>query len=166
MLVIGESLRSDRVPGCGGRAGITAPPPGAVLLCDMLAASSSTHVSVPLLVSRALPGSIDRVPRDGTMLKAFEAVGFQTFWLGVQEHAIAWPDAQNQVFEIRPGLDHDNLLPLLDKVLARPPPRKLIVLHAYGVHAPYGERYRAETAPFRVTQDLGGVPSREHLAQW
>ncbi|TWO66668.1 sulfatase-like hydrolase/transferase [Caenimonas sedimenti] len=150
ILVIGESVRSDRIPGCGGLPLVTAPPAGALLFCDMLAGSSSTHTSVPLLVSRALPGSRDRVPRDATLLKAFEEVGFETFWLAVQERAIAWPDARNQVYDPAPKLDRAALLPLLDAALARPEPRKLIVLHAYNAHAPYRDRYVGPQAPFPV----------------
>lgn len=161
VLVIGESVRSDRIPGCGGRPQVTAPPAGALLFCDVLAGSSSTHTSVPLLVSRALPGSRERVPRDASVLKAFEAVGFETFWFAVQERAIAWPDARNQAYDPTPRLDRDALLPLLDAALARSEPRKLIVLHAYGAHAAYGERYRAATAPFRVEG-----PARSGEALW
>lgn len=150
VLVIGESVRSDRVPGCGGRPQVAPPPDGSLLYCDVVSGSSSTHTSVPLLVSRDLPGSRERVSRDATMLKAFEAAGFETFWLAVQERLIAWPDAQNQAYHPAPGLDRDVLLPLLDKALATPVPRKLIVLHAYNAHSPYRDRYRAATAPFPV----------------
>src|SRR5690606_30603326 len=99
---------------------------------------------------RDQPGLRERVPHDASVLKAFEAVGFETFWFGVQERSIAWPDAMNQVFEPTPRLDRDALLPLLDAALARPAARKLIVLHAYNAHAPYSDRYRAELAPFRT----------------
>src|SRR5438105_9744157 len=92
VLIIGESVRSDRINGCGGRAQITAPPAGSLVYCDVLSGASSTHASVPLLVSRELPGHMDRVSHDTTFLNAFEAAGFETFWLSVTERSMAWPD--------------------------------------------------------------------------
>lgn len=167
LLVVGESVRSDRVPGCGGRKGITPPPAGALTYCDMLAGASATHSSVPLLISRGLPGWRERVPADASFIRAFETVGFETFWLGVQERSIAWPDAANQAFEPTPRTDRQALLPLLDAALARPSPRKLIVLHAYNAHGPYHERYEASNAPFAADPArLKGSPSRTDLAIW
>lgn len=167
VLVIGESVRSDRVPGCGGRPQVTAPPADALLYCDVLSGSSSTHTSVPLLVSRDVPGGRERITHDATMLKAFEAVGFETFWFGLQERAIAWPDAANQAYEPAPRLDREALLPWLEQALAKPSRRKLIVLHAYNAHAPYHARYRPERAPFAVDpRVLDGAPSREALPAW
>ena len=150
VLVIGESVRSDRIPGCGGRPEVTPPPAGSVVYCDVLSGSSSTHVSVPLLVSRDLPGASNRVPRDATLLKAFEAVGFETFWLSMQERSIAWPDARNQAFEGRGGLDRHILLPMLERALAQQEQRKVIVLHAYNAHSPYRDRFDPKMAPFKV----------------
>lgn len=167
VLVIGESVRSDRLAACGGRPQVSAPPEGSVIFCDMLSGSSGTHTSVPLLVSRNLPGTRNRVPRDATMLRAFEAVGFETFWLSAQERSIAWPDAKNQAYE--PALlDRDALLPLLDQALARSSSRKLIVLHANNAHAPYLRRYREASAPFPVdvSKIQGGVPTKQTLDEW
>jgi len=168
VFVIGESVRADRLPACGGRPQITAAPREAIVFCDVISGSSSTHTSVPLLVSRDLPGHNERVPHDATFLKAFEAAGFETFWFGVQERSIAWPDARNQVYESVPQLDRTALLPLLDQALAKPSQRKIIVLHAYNVHAPYRERYKPENAPFAVdpAKATGGVPERASIDQW
>lgn len=168
VLVIGESVRNDRLPACGGRAEISPPPVGSVVFCDVLAGSSSTHVSVPLLISRHLPGNRDRVPPDASMLKAFEAVGFETFWLSAQERSIAWPDAKNQAYEPAHPLDRDALLPLLDQALARRSLKKLVILHANNAHAPYETRYREATAPFPVeVQKIRlGVPARNTLKEW
>lgn len=167
LLVVGESVRSDRVPGCGGRAGVTPPPAGALTFCDVLAGSSATHSSVPLLISRGLPGWRERVPADASFVKAFEAAGFETFWLAVQERSIAWPDATHQAYEPTPRTDRQALLPLLDAALAKPSARKLIVLHAYNAHAPYHERYDTSTAPFAAdVARLRGSPSRSDLPVW
>ncbi|HMC15841.1 MAG TPA: phosphoethanolamine transferase, partial [Albitalea sp.] len=168
VLIIGESVRSDRINGCGGRAQITAPPAGSLVYCDVLSGASSTHASVPLLVSRELPGHMDRVSHDTTFLNAFEAAGFETFWLSVQERSIAWPDARNQFYDLSDHLDRDTLLPLLDQALAKAAPRKLIVLHAYNSHAPYTERYQEATAPLSVDKKLveSKLPTKAAIGMW
>jgi glucan phosphoethanolaminetransferase (alkaline phosphatase superfamily) len=108
------------------------------------------------------------VPRDATVLRPFEAVGFETFWLSAQERSIAWPDAKNQVYSLASPLDREALLPLLKQALERRATRKLIILHANNAHAPYPSRYRAETAPFTVdaTQLQSGILTRQSLTAW
>lgn len=168
VLVIGESVRADRIPGCGGRPQVSPPPADALLFCDVLSGAGATHASVPLLLSRGLPGARERVPHDGTVAKAFEAVGFETFWFSVQERLIAWPDARSQALAPVGARDRTALLPLLDQALARPEPRKFIVLHAYNAHSPYGERYDPQRAPFKVDRSRmpGPRPTRGALDQW
>lgn len=168
IFIIGESVRSDRINGCGGRSQTTAPPSDSLIYCDVLSGSSSTHTSVPLLVSRELPGHSERVSRDSTFLNAFEAVGFETFWLAVQERSIAWPDAKNQVYDASSRLDRDVLLPLLDTALSKPARKKIIILHAYNSHFPYTDRYQATAAPFAVDMKFVGsqVPTQSAIGDW
>jgi glucan phosphoethanolaminetransferase (alkaline phosphatase superfamily) len=103
---------------------------------------------VPLLVSREAPGHAQRVSSDATFLSAFEESGFDSFWLSVQERAIAWPDARNQSFD--PGPDRPTLVPALRKALERAGSHKVVVLHAYNAHSPYVERYERGKGPFAV----------------
>jgi len=167
VLVIGETVRADRVPGCGGRPGITPAPADAILMCDVLAGAGNTHVAVPLLISRELPGAQNRIPREATFLKAFESSGFETFWLSVQERLIAWPDARHTAFE--PGArDREALMPMFRRALSMPGQRKLIVLHANNAHYPYGTRYHPARAPFPVDRSKvdDKMPSTATLDQW
>lgn len=163
VLVIGETIRSDRFPECGGRREITALARGTLTYCDVLAGAGNTHMSVPLLLSREMPGHVERVSRDSTFIRAFEDVGFETFWLSVQPKSIAWPDAQNQWFQLDEGLDRDLLLPKLKEAMARPVQRKLIVLHAYNAHSPYVSRYRKTDAPFAVVESRAEV---DRVQRW
>jgi len=143
VLVIDESVRADRLRACGGRAGWAAPPDGWLVYCDVLSGSSSTHTSVPLLVSRDLPGGVTRVSRDATFLRAFSEAGFHTAWVSVQERSIAWPDADEAHFVGRRGSDRETLLPPLRELLARAPDRLVLVIQGYGAHFDYCERLSA-----------------------
>jgi glucan phosphoethanolaminetransferase (alkaline phosphatase superfamily) len=166
VLVIGESVRADRLAACGGPRPVRMTQP-AIVYCDVTAASSATHTSVPLLVSREMPGSSLRVSTDATFLRAFEESGFRTSWFGVQPANVAWPDANVSKYVRIGDTDRDDLLPLLRSALSEPQPRKLIVLHAYNAHFPYCSRYKPEEALLRVDCGrIGRAPTRETRQQW
>ncbi|MEJ8814874.1 phosphoethanolamine transferase [Variovorax ureilyticus] len=150
ILIIGESVRADRIGACGGPKQVGISHQDAIIYCDVMAGSSSTHTSVPLLVSREMPGGALRVSKDATFMKAFEEAGFRTYWLAVQERGIAWPDANTDVFLTMKKTDRESLLPSLRSVLADNAPKKLIVVHAYGAHFSYCDRYELATAAFQA----------------
>jgi glucan phosphoethanolaminetransferase (alkaline phosphatase superfamily) len=83
-------------------------------------------------------------------VKAFEEAGFHTYWLAVQEKGIAWPDANTEMFMAIQKTDRESLLPSLGWVLTQNAPRKLIVVHAYGAHFSYCDRYEPATAAFQA----------------
>jgi glucan phosphoethanolaminetransferase (alkaline phosphatase superfamily) len=167
VLVIGESVRADRLQACGYGRPIAMTTP-AIVYCDVMASSSSTHTAVPLLVSREMPGSTLRVSQDATFLKAFEESGFRTYWLSVQGPTIAWPDAQVERYAFAHTTDREDLLPLFRAALDEPGPRKLIVLHAYNAHAEYCFRYKAPGAvvPTGDCAVLGNVMTYEKREAW
>jgi glucan phosphoethanolaminetransferase (alkaline phosphatase superfamily) len=150
VLIIGESVRADRLGACGGQKQVAISHQDAIIYCDVMSGSSSTHTSVPLLVSRELPGGAFRVSKDATFMKAFEEAGFHTYWLAVQERGIAWPDANTEMFVTTKKTDRESLLPLLRLVLAEDAPKKLILLHTYGAHFSYCDRYEIATAAFQA----------------
>lgn len=166
VLVIGESIRPERLAECGGRPGMHALVPEAIVYCDVLAGSSSTYTSVPLLISRDNPGLDRRIPHDASFISAFNRIGFSSWWLSTQEISIAWPETDYQ-YNNAGKYDRDMLMPLLEDALASSVPKKLIVLHAYNAHFNYVDRYPPGTGAFPVTLDLGArLPDREHLDQW
>jgi len=151
ILIIGETVRADRLGSCGGPKQVGVSQRDAIIYCDVTSGSSSTHTSVPLLISREMPGGAFRVSKDATFMKAFEEAGFHTYWLAVQERGIAWPDANTEMFVTTKRTDRESLLPSLRSVLAQnASPKKLIVLHAYGAHFSYCDRYDPATAAFQA----------------
>jgi glucan phosphoethanolaminetransferase (alkaline phosphatase superfamily) len=167
VLVIGESVRADRLRECGGPRPV-APQAlsGLLVYCDVMAGSSSTHTSVPLLLSRDKTGGPARVSSDATVLKAFAESGFRTYWLSVQEPAIAWPDAHETRY-LTGGSDRAVLLPALRRALDDPHEKKLVVLHAYNAHFRYCDRYGPSAAVAPVDcKALGHAPARETREPW
>jgi glucan phosphoethanolaminetransferase (alkaline phosphatase superfamily) len=148
VFVVGESVRADYLRECRGPERVRALSAGALVACDVTSGSDATHTSVPLLVSREMPGQPHRVSRDATFERAFQEAGFETHWIGDQANTLAWPDAQFQAYPNYIVSDEAALGPPLAQVLARPARRKAIVLHAYNAHDPYCSRYDLASAPY------------------
>lgn len=165
VLVIGETIRADFLKECHGPDRVHAAAPGALVACDVTAGSDGTDLSVPLLVSRELPGHPVRASDDATFVHALEEAGFEGHWISAQAASIAWPDATHQVFPNLQGLDATVLLPPLAAALDRPAPLKAIVLHANNAHDPYCLRYDPAHAPYTTEcMPLGSTPGPDNLA--
>lgn len=170
VLVIGESVRSDFLHECGGSKQsslVTPVTAGALVACDVTAGADSTYASVPLLVSREMPGHAVRVSTDVTIAKAFEEAGFDTYWHSVQERFVAWPDAQHVSYAVGAASDRSALLPALKASLAGPARRRFIILHAYNAHVPYCSKYDPANAPFQVKCLTSlKLPEGDSLEMW
>jgi glucan phosphoethanolaminetransferase (alkaline phosphatase superfamily) len=168
VLVIGESVRSDRLKACGNPRDVTPAANPLLVFCDVTSGSSSTHTSVPLLVSRENPGQIVRVSRDATFMKAFEQAGFQTSWLSVQDAQIAWPDGQSAQYLAASRTDAASLSAPFRKGLQAPSGRKLIVVHAYNAHFNYCDRYEQAHALVKVdcAKFKDSLPSVDTRSSW
>jgi len=150
VLVIGETVRSDYLAECGGPRRVRRLAAGALVACDVTAGADATTMSVPLLISRELPGHAQRVSSDSTFLHALEEAGFETHWYDVQNRRIAYPDADFQQFAAHVGRDDALLLPQFSAALERPAALKGIVLHANNAHDPYCDRFDRASAPYAV----------------
>ena len=160
VFIVGESVRADFLRECHGPERVRAVSDGAVVACDVTSGADATHSSVPLLVSRDMPGRPYRVSPDATFERAFQEAGFETHWISVQDRTVAWPDAQFQQYPMYFHSDEAALGPLLAKALERPALRKAIVLHAYNAHAPYCSGFDVASAPYAVDCKRLEGPSR------
>ena len=164
VFVVGETIRNDYLSECHGPAGVRPLAAGALVACDVTAGSDGTDQSVPLLVSREMPGHPVRVSDDATVMRALGQAGFETWWITAQAPAIAWPDAEHVVFPNHQGLDTGLLLPPLAQALAAPARLKAVLLHANNAHDPYCVRYDAASAPYPShCANLGAPPDATNL---
>lgn len=160
VFIVGESVRADFLRECGSWSRVRAAAAGALVACDVTSGSDATHTSVPLLISRDMPGRPYRVSRDATFVHALQEAGFETHWIDDQStENLIWPDAQFREFLAYNGSDEAAMGPALARVLAGPAPRKAVVLHATNAHEGYCTRYEAASAPYAVDcTRLGGIP--------
>ena len=166
VLIIGETIRNDYLKECQGPDRVRAVASGALVACDVTSGADGTDLSVPLLVSREMPGHRVRVSDDATFLRALEQAGFDSWWISAQAPSIAWPDARHQVFPDHQGRDAAVLLPPLVAALDGPARLKAVVLHANNAHDPYCVRYDAARAPYPGRCLATGVaPSPANLAE-
>ena len=144
---------------------------GLVAFSDVTTQSNTTHKSVPMLLSLASASDFERLFHEKGILQAFHEAGFHTVFLSNQrpnhsfidflgEQADQWlflktGDANPAGRELAetPGKDGNyydaDLLPILDRILARKRKKEFIVLHTYGSHFNYMDRYPREMAHFQ-----------------
>lgn len=143
---------------------------GLVAFSDVTTQSNTTHKSVPMLLSLASASNFERLFHEKGILQAFREAGFHTVFLSNQrpnhsfidflgEQADLWlflktGDANQAGRELAeaPGKDGNyydaDLLPILDRILARKRKKEFIVLHTYGSHFNYMDRYPRQMAHF------------------
>ena len=160
VLVLGESSRFDRWR-LNGYARDTNPllakESNLVVLQDLVSPVTLTRASVPLIVTRK-PAITAATPgfHEPSFVSAYKEAGFRTWWLSNQLAYGEWdspfaPYSQeaHEVRHFNPGKINEQssydevLLAPLQRALAAPAPRKLVVLHTLGSHWNYGLRYPA-----------------------
>ncbi len=164
VLVIGETSRSTQWQLCG-YARETNPrlskEEGLYMSKHALSESNTTHKSVPMLLSKVTAVDYDSLYYVKGIITAFKEAGFATAFFSNQARNHSFIDffgleADTASF-IREHLsfgtispDHRLLQPLKE-VLDQNNPRQLVVLHAYGSHFNYRDRYDDEDAVFGPT---------------
>lgn len=125
---------------------------------DALTQSNTTHKSVPMLLSAASAEDFDRIYREKSLITAFREAGFHTLFLSNQRPNHSFidffgmeADEYHFLQEEQPGeaIPSDaDLLQGVKQALTQHEDKLLIVLHAYGSHFNYRERYPRSMAHF------------------
>lgn len=175
VLVIGETARADHfqlfgydkptTPRLMNRHGV-------IGFSNTKSESNTTYKSVPMLLSHLDARTFgDSVFRVKGIVSAFGEAGFRTAYFSAQQRTGSFIDffaqqADTCVFlsdRFKPGSrktpkDKD-LLALVDSELKNVPAQKrLIILHTYGSHFRYNDRYPADEAVFQVCGELEASP--------
>jgi len=131
-----------------------------VVFPNALSESNTTHKSVPMLLSEARAETYDTdIYRVKSFITAFNEAGFHTAFISNQRRNRSFIDffgdeAQLTKFiKEQPGAEDANLsdfelLPELDSIMARGADKQLVVLHTYGSHYNYADRYPRSMARF------------------
>ncbi len=164
--VIGETSRADNWQLFGYNR-FTTP-----MLCSLpkgkiaaygrtLSESNTTHKSVPLLLTTlSATDFADSLNLSKSVISAFREAGFKTAYITTQcrngsyiDYFASEADTTMYLREPKPGVvdygvfDTDMLAPL-DSILSAQPTKLLVVLHQYGSHFNYADRYPREQAFF------------------
>ena len=162
VLVIGETARAcefslygysrPTTPRLSRTDGVTA-------FSDALTQSNTTHRSVPMLLSAASAGDHERLVREKGVIAAFREAGFHTTFISNQRRNNSYIDFLGEEADdcrfIKDDVPDDSnildgeLVRLTAEVLAKKRRKELIVLHTYGSHFNYRERYPRSQAYFR-----------------
>ena len=163
VLVVGETSRSQNWQ-LYGYSRRTNPElsrtDGLLVFRNVTSQSNTTHKSVPMLLTAANAADHDRLYHEKGIIAAFREAGFHTVFVSNQLRNHSYIDflgeeADTAVF-IRetPAARHDTtfsdecLLPYMKRVLAERHRKLFIVLHTYGSHFNYRDRYPSSRALF------------------
>lgn len=136
-----------------------------VVFRDVLTQSNTTHKSVPLILSSVATGEHEELYRRKGLPALFNEAGFDTWFISNQSPQGAMIDHlahdARHVIYIRSPRHDTQLLDEMHKVLERSTSQKLLfVLHCYGSHFSYHQRYPREFAHFQPDNDV--AIARQH----
>lgn len=162
VLVIGETARACNFSLYGyGRE--TTPllehTRGLVAFTNVLTQSNTTHKSVPMLMSAASAENYNRIYHEKGIITAFREAGFHTVFISNQlpnrsfidffgKEADEWVFIKEKAIE-KENVSDGDMIPMVKNVLGKGRQKELIVLHTYGSHFNYRERYKAAHAVFK-----------------
>ena len=132
---------------------------GLVVFRDMLTQSNTTHKSVPMILSSVAPGEHEELFRRKGLPALFNEAGFDTWFISNQSRQGAMidhlaQDARHQIYIRSPRQDMQ-LLDEMRRAIDRSPERRiLIILHCYGSHFSYHQRYPRKFAQFKPDNDV------------
>lgn len=161
VLVIGETARAMNF-GIYGYSRDTTPmlsrTEGLTVFTDVLTQSNTTHKSVPMLLSAASAEDYDRIYREKSIITAFREAGFHTAFFSNQRPNRSFIDIFGMEADewrfIKDGKDaegnpsDDRLAELAEETIKKDYKKLFIVLHTYGSHFNYRERYPRSAAFF------------------
>ena len=175
VLVVGETARSRDFQLYGYNRPtnpLLSTTDGLLVFRNVRSQSNTTHKSVPMLLTAATADDHDRLHHEKGILAAFREAGFYTVFLSNQqpnhsyidflgsqadEHLfIREADAKADEAEGASGAGNDvveqtsdeRLLPFLNKAMAKGHKKLFVVLHMYGSHFNYRDRYPQSRARF------------------
>ena len=159
VLVIGETSRAANWQLNGYRRETTpllAHTPNLLVFKDCMSQSNTTHKSIPILLSPATADDYDVLYHSKGLLAAFNEAGYHTAFISNEPRNKSFNDhLGEQARETLFLRDHTDktpmaslLLPETQRVLDTNAGNLLIVLHTYGSHSTYSDRYLANQSYF------------------
>ena len=139
-----------------------------VVFRNMLTQSNTTHKSVPLILSSVATAEHEELYRRKGLPALFNEAGFETWFISNQSPQGAMidhlaHDAKHLIYIRSPRQDMQ-LLDEMRKILDRSDARKILfILHCYGSHFSYHQRYPREFARFLPDDDVAIAPQHRQI---
>lgn len=152
-----------------------------VVYRDLLTQSNTTSKSVPILLSPADAENNERLNKVKGLMNALREAGFYTVFISNQPANRSFLDhfayeanehirikdvikAKRSMMDMMKPIYDGDMLPFLDEVLAKKHKKLFVLLHGYGAHWSYPDRYPEGFAHFRPDKAMGAnVAEREAL---
>ncbi len=145
--------------------------PNLIAFTDVLTQSNATHKSVPLILSATSAENADSIYKQKSIITAFKEAGFKTAFFSNQRPNRSLIDffaeeADICVFLKENAADEnfnpydEELVNRLDELLQQNDKKLFVVLHTYGSHFNYQERYPEEMAQF-LPDEIADVRLKE-----
>lgn len=145
--------------------------PSLIRFSSLTTESNTTYKSAPIILSPADAEHADRLPKVKSMITAIKEAGFHTVFITNQPANRSFVDffayeahehyrirdlirGKQSLMERKPIYDTD-MLPYLDEVLRKGHRKLFVILHTYGAHWSYIDRYPVEHAHFTPDNALG-----------
>lgn len=162
VMVIGETARACEFQIYGYKRPTTpllSKEKNLVAFTNVMSQSNTTHKSVPMLMSAASAADYDRIYKEKGIIEAFKEAGFHTTFISNQQPNHSFIDffgeeADDWKFIKEDSKDGKNtpdteMLTMLNSVLSKKRNKEFIVLHCYGSHFNYRDRYPRSGAFFQ-----------------
>ena len=157
VLVIGETSRAANWQLNGYERETTpmlAQTPNITIFTDCMSQSNTTHKSIPILLSPATADDYSTLYHSKGLLAAFNEAGFHTAFISNEPRNNSFNDhlgeqAQEVLFlrDTMEGTPMDSLLlPEVERVLSANQGNLMVVVHTYGSHSTYSDRYERDQA--------------------
>lgn len=172
VMVIGETARACEFQIYGYKRPTTpllAKEKNLVAFSNVMSQSNTTHKSVPMLMSAASAVDYDRIYKEKGIIEAFREAGFHTTFISNQQPNHSFIDffgmeADDWKFIKENSKDGKNtpdteMLKMLNAVLSKKRSKEFIVLHCYGSHFNYRDRYPRSGAFFTPDDATEAKPS-------
>ena len=129
-----------------------------VLFRQITTQSNTTHKSVPMILSSVHTSQHRELYRRSGLMALFNEAGFTTYFISNQQPQGAMIDklANNANYTIYLSAPHydGELVKIMQKALAEESQKILFVLHTYGSHYSYRQRYPREFSVFQPDDDV------------
>lgn len=130
-----------------------------ILFRNITTQSNTTHKSVPMMLSSVHTSQHDELYRRSGIPALFREAGFTTYFLSNQSPQGAMidhlaNDADHIVYLDSPRYDMQLVDKMRDVLRSEPARKMLFILHTYGSHFSYHQRYPREFARFQPDDDV------------